>query len=73
MGEPIDILLNGKKTTLTNDVFSLAKLIETLNLNRKNIVAELNGELINQSQFDNSILVHNDKLELIRFVGGGTV
>jgi sulfur carrier protein len=65
--------LNGKKTILTDDAITISKLVTKLNLNRKNIVAELNGELINQSKFDDCILEDNDNLELIRFVGGGTL
>jgi sulfur carrier protein len=37
----------------------------------QNVVVELNGEIIHRDQLDTKILVENDKVELISFVGGG--
>ncbi len=37
----------------------------------QNVVVELNGEIIHRDQLDTKILVENDHVELISFVGGG--
>lgn len=60
-GKPMDQMV-GK--TLTD-------LLKAKTSMMQNVVVELNGEIIHRDQLDTKILVENDKVELISFVGGG--
>ncbi|KAA8434937.1 sulfur carrier protein ThiS [Weissella sagaensis] len=60
-GKPVDQMV-GK--TLTD-------LLKAKTSMMQNVVVELNGEIIHRDQLDTKILVENDKVELISFVGGG--
>ncbi len=70
----IKIKLNGEDKDINSsgiEHYSIENLINDLSLKKETIVAELNGNIIESSKFNETILVENDLLELIRFVGGG--
>jgi sulfur carrier protein len=50
---------------------TLTDLLKAKTSMMQNVVVELNGEIIHRDQLDTKILVENDKVELISFVGGG--
>lgn len=60
-GEPKDI-----KAPLT-----LHGLAQSLGLNPQGVVAEVNGKIIEHDRFSDHPLQDGDRVELIRFVGGG--
>jgi sulfur carrier protein len=66
----MNIICNGEQRAVDNDI-SLNDLVLTLELNPKALVAEVNGKIIEQPQFTGLILKDSDRIELIRFVGGG--
>ncbi len=70
----IKIKLNGEDKDINSsgiENYSIENLINDLSLKKETIVAELNSNIIESSKFNETILVENDLLELIRFVGGG--
>ncbi|MCX8084271.1 MAG: sulfur carrier protein ThiS [Calditerrivibrio sp.] len=50
---------------------NLAELLDELNLSKKNVVVELNREIIEVSNYNSTYLKEGDVLEIIHFVGGG--
>lgn len=50
---------------------TLNDLVISLDLNPQTLVAELNGKIIDHTDFASHHLRENDRIELIRFVGGG--
>lgn len=50
---------------------TLADLLKVKTDMMQNVVVELNGEIIHRDELDAKVLVENDHVELISFVGGG--
>jgi sulfur carrier protein len=50
---------------------TLADLLDWLNIKAATIVAEIDGQIIEREKFSESRLHNGQKIELIRFVGGG--
>lgn len=50
---------------------TLSALIASLGLDPGMVVAEVNGEIVKRSDFSVRALSDGDKVELVRFVGGG--
>ncbi len=66
----MQIQCNGKPTTVQEGQ-SLAGLLEELNLGPETVVVELNTTIIDRDQYAATLLREGDRVELIRFVGGG--
>lgn len=64
------ITCNGKQQLIDNST-TLYDLLRELNLAPDTIVAEINNKIIDRDQYDTMRLTEDDKVELIRFVGGG--
>jgi thiamine biosynthesis protein ThiS len=45
--------------------------LEQLNIKAATIVAEIDGEVIERQKFEHAELADGQKIELIRFMGGG--
>lgn len=69
-GESLTILLNGKEKEIEAGT-TLAELIGLLEINPEAVVVEYNYELVRKETWDSIVLKENDRLEILRFVGGG--
>jgi sulfur carrier protein len=71
----LSIILNGQPRvfeTLEPPV-SLAQLVAELQLKGDRIAVELNGEIAPRAQWQTAALATGDRLEVVHFVGGGSV
>jgi len=66
----MQIIVNGTPRDIS-DRASLLTLLSELKLNPDTIVAELNREVVQKGKYAEVTLSEGDRLELIRFVGGG--
>jgi sulfur carrier protein len=66
----IEFQLNGKKLK-KNIPLSLQDLVEELNLQRKKIAIEVDGEIIPKSLHDSTQVQAGAKIEIVHAVGGG--
>jgi len=66
----MQIILNGENAELEN-ALSLNELIDKYDMKRETVVVEYNGELPDKGLYDSIKTKEGDKIELIRFVGGG--
>ena len=64
------LIINGKAETF-NDLATLQELIAFKNLPEQRIVVEVNGNLIKRGEWERTILQEDDRVEILRFVGGG--
>lgn len=64
------ITLNGDAVTLDR-AYSVSELITKYDMKKETVVVELNGELPDKENYDGIMTKEGDKIELIRFVGGG--
>ena len=69
-GQTIQVRLNGKDRESDSDL-SVQELVESLDLNPKLIVVELNGEILSRDSFGEVQVSEGDQVELVHFVGGG--
>ncbi|MDH3329689.1 MAG: sulfur carrier protein ThiS [Desulfobulbaceae bacterium] len=66
----MDIICNGEQRTV-EEKSTLTDLAASLDLDPQTLVAEINGRIIEHNNFINRELRDGDRVELIRFVGGG--
>ncbi len=65
----MQILLNGETTATT--AATLSELVAELGLEKRMIAMERNLEVVPKSQYDNTRLCENDRIELVHMIGGG--
>lgn len=64
------ITLNGKVCEIEKEN-SLLNILNSLNINPQNLIAEINGDIVAYAEFEKRIIYENDIIELVKFVGGG--
>jgi len=67
--------INGEEHTFADPVppaqFTLAALVEALNMKSDRVAVELNREIVPRERWPQTLLKHDDRLEIVHFVGGG--
>jgi sulfur carrier protein len=66
----IGLIINGEARAFAAPL-TLAQLVETLSLVGKRIAIEHNGAIVPRSQYAETMLTDNDRLEIVVAVGGG--
>lgn len=66
----MEIKINGEAREIEAGM-SVLQLIETLALDPRKVAIEHNGEIIEENEFGARALHEGDRLEIVRFVGGG--
>ena len=66
----MNIILNGKKISVSLDI-NLKNLLRLKNIKEKNIVIEVNKEIISKNLWSDKNLEENDEIEIVTAVGGG--
>jgi sulfur carrier protein len=69
-GDDLKIIINGKEEIIEQDS-TIAGLIVQKALNPATIIVEYNYDLIKKEAWKDIILKEDDRLEILRFVGGG--
>ena len=64
------ILVNGEPRDVA-DNSSLQDLIAILSLKAERLAVELNNSVVRRGDWERTILRHDDKVEIVHFVGGG--
>jgi len=66
------IVLNGNNREVP-DGLSVATLVEHLGVKSDRVAVELNREIVPRNQWAAVNLGENDRLEIVHFVGGGSI
>ncbi len=66
----ISVFINGNARSFQSP-FSVADLINVLELTGKRVAIECNSEIVARSRFTTHLLADGDKLEVVVAVGGG--
>ena len=64
------IFINGEAREL-DGVYTLAGLLDALELPKQRVAIELNKHVIRKQDWDSTEVANNDKVEVVHFVGGG--
>lgn len=69
----MNITLNGKQKKISPDAnpVTLKSLIEQFVKDTTHIIAEINGTIVSQQQWDKKRIHDGDTIEIVAFVGGG--
>jgi len=65
------VLVNDKEHVLEASSMTITELLEKLNIPSIGLVADLDGQIINNAELSSKNISDGSKIELIRIVGGG--
>lgn len=65
-----ELIINGEKYNY-NDHITISNMLQKFNLNKDNVVVEVNYDIIDKLQYDTFFLKDEDNVEVISFVRGG--
>ena len=66
----IQITVNGEKKEFSPGI-SVLELLKKFDMDERYVAVELNHKIVPRMQFSEKLLVENDTLEIVTFVGGG--
>ncbi|MGE0470277.1 MAG: sulfur carrier protein ThiS [Nitrospira sp.] len=72
MDSEIQIHLNGQVRTWRSGT-TVADLLHDLDIKAERVAVELNLEVLDRATFDQRLLKDGDRLEIIGFIGGGSL
>ena len=64
------IQLNGSPYEI-HDGTNLNELLNKLKIQKNKVAIEVNGKIVEKNKYPNLILNKNDKVEIVKFIGGG--
>jgi len=64
------IQLNGDTYEINNGT-NLNQLLIKLKIQKNKVAIEINGVIVEKKKYPNLILIKNDKVEIVHFIGGG--
>jgi sulfur carrier protein len=65
----MEITVNGEQKIVES--MSMVKLLESLDIDLRRVVVELNLEILPKAEYATTIVNEGDKIEIVHFVGGG--
>lgn len=69
----MNLVLNGKETNI-NEGLTVSQLLVEANVKMPQMVSvEVNGRILRRSEYEETALKENDKVEFLYFMGGGNV
>ena len=66
----MEIMLNGEKVTCEEGV-SLENLLLQMQYDKRQVAAEVNGDIIPKAEYGEYIVNPADEIEVVTFMGGG--
>lgn len=64
------INVNGEKEILTNEM-TITDFLQSRGQDPAKVVVEYNKHIIDRDEWSNTVLKENDRLQVLKFVGGG--
>jgi len=68
----LNIVVNGNNTDI-GEGSVITDLVQSIGLNTDRIAVELNKKIVRRADWGSTTLAEGDKVEIVHFVGGGTV
>ena len=66
----MEILLNGKIEAVQSKSV-ITDILKSKKLSPETVIVEINSKIISKKSFESFVINPNDKIEILRFVGGG--
>ncbi len=70
MSNTIEVIINGIRESLQKDT-SILDLLGLKSIEPAKVVIEINKDIVKREQYSSQTLHDNDRVEILRFVGGG--
>lgn len=67
----MELLINSDKVEISNHVDNVTLLLKHFKLDRQIVIVEVNGNILDKMDHQNTRLSDGDKIEIVHFVGGG--
>lgn len=67
----MDVIINGNKRELSEEINTVSKLIKHLEITNPVIIVEHNDVILQKVDHEKTAIKAGDQIELIQFVGGG--
>ena len=67
----MEVIVNGEQLQLPEQIVYVSELLEYFKLQDKVVVVEINGEILEKNEHQNTRLSDRDRIEIVQFVGGG--
>jgi sulfur carrier protein len=68
---PMKLQINGEMLEVPESIQTITDLLTHLEMQNQVVIAEINKEIISNHQQKETEIKEHDKIELVRFVGGG--
>ncbi|MBI1992014.1 MAG: sulfur carrier protein ThiS [Candidatus Omnitrophica bacterium] len=68
----MDVTINGETRTVPEGT-TVSQLLETLGVMPERVVVEVNLTILKRAEYPPTILREGDRVEIVRFVGGGCI
>ena len=68
----MNVLVNGESRELSSGM-NVQRLLETLQIAPERVVVEVNLTILKRAQHSEVILGEGDRVEIVQFVGGGSI
>jgi sulfur carrier protein len=68
----VTIRINGEPRGVSEDM-TISGLLDELNIKSDRVAVELNLEIVDRQAFDSRRLKEGDRIEILSFIGGGTI
>jgi sulfur carrier protein len=65
------IILNGKVDQLVQEILTLEDLLKAKGVEPQTVAVERNLEVISRCDYAQTLLHEDDRIEIVKFVGGG--
>lgn len=66
----MNITINGEQKNIASGI-SISALVASLGIAPSQIAVEVNGAIVPKSTHESAMLSEGDKVEIVRFIGGG--
>ncbi|NBV83870.1 sulfur carrier protein ThiS [bacterium] len=68
----MELTINGEIVTVAGDSLTISELLKTQNVDMPDMVSvELNGAILDRSEFDTTCVTSGNQVEFLYFMGGG--
>jgi len=68
----MQITINGEKELIPGEEISVSLLLKIKKVESPDMVSvQINGEIIDRASFSSTIIMENDEVEFLYFMGGG--
>lgn len=67
----MEVIVNGEQLQLPEQIVYVSELLDYFKLQDKVVVVEINGEILEKNEHQNTRLSDRDRIEIVHFVGGG--